>query len=149
MKTFKAPRQGGKTRLAVEAANACGGYLVVKNKQEAKRVFHNFKLDRFPITYKDVFEGMKGSYVRNIVIDNMDDFVIYTVNLQLLNVVATTIDDEFESHNEIVMDIRKRMEIERKDSERKYKALKKQLKEEYDRKEMIEHMRSIVERNGE
>lgn len=78
MKFLIKPRRGGKTVDAVKLANETGAYLVVRNQNWAREVDQLYKPNRFPVTYADVLEGrMRGSFVRNIVIDDVDAFIQY------------------------------------------------------------------------
>lgn len=69
-----------KTTISIKEANKRGAYLVVKDTREASRV-HRIAIDMgvnilFPITFNDILnDKMKGSFVRNIVIDNADMFI--------------------------------------------------------------------------
>lgn len=66
-------RRMGKTTKAVKLANETGAYLIVPNKHQAQQVSKEHKLDRYPITIHEFLaDKMKGSFVRNVVIDNAD-----------------------------------------------------------------------------
>ena len=74
MKIIGTERGKGKTTEAVKIANDTGAYLVVHNQDEVTRL--STKCNRFPITYDELLDGhMKGSFVRNIVIDNIEMFI--------------------------------------------------------------------------
>lgn len=74
MKLILKPIQGGKTTEAVKLANETGAYLVVANMHMAAHVAHSFDLDRYPVTFAELIEKqLKGSWVRNVVIDNLDE----------------------------------------------------------------------------
>lgn len=64
-------RRFGKTTRAIEIVNKRGGYLVVTDRKQA--IDANAKTERFPITFDELLKTkMRGSFVRNIVIDNFD-----------------------------------------------------------------------------
>ena len=67
----------GKTTEAIRLANETGAYLVVRSRDEALRVSKlNPSPNRFPVTFQEILEQrMRGSFVRNIVIDNVDLFI--------------------------------------------------------------------------
>ena len=144
MKVFTAPRQKGKTRLAVDAANASDGYLVVKDRHEAQRVMQNYKCDRMPVTYADVLQGrMKGSWVRNIVIDNIDDFVVYAC--QGLRVDLGTIDRDFVEPHRALQDLERRKNEHDADREERHRKFK----EEQLKTMQIMQMLNIIGKTGE
>jgi len=68
-------RGTGKTKRAVELAMATGAYLVVRNRDEAHRLSQEYPKLRFPVTFQELKDTrMQGSFVRNIVIDDLEDF---------------------------------------------------------------------------
>jgi hypothetical protein len=74
------PQRHGKTIEAIRLAAETGAYLIVVHAQEAMRVNElakSMNLDiRYPVTF-DEFDRtrMRGSMVRNVVIDNADEFL--------------------------------------------------------------------------
>ena len=76
MKVIFKPRQCGKTFEAAKIANDTGAYLVVDNVKQAKLIHKYFETKRFPLTFWELMESrLDGSYVQNIVIDNLDHFI--------------------------------------------------------------------------
>ena len=78
MKLLWSGRRAGKTTKAILLAHETGAYLIVINREEALRVSKLAdamdKPIRFPVTIEEFLHGgMKGSYVRNLVIDNADE----------------------------------------------------------------------------
>ncbi len=74
------PRRMGKTTKAIEQAAMSGAYIVVATRQDAQRVAKQAKEMecniRFPVTFDELLSGkMKGSFVRNIVIDDGDRLI--------------------------------------------------------------------------
>jgi len=58
----------------VEIANEMGAYLIVRDRQAAKRLSE--QTNRFPVTFEELLDSrMEGSRVRNIVIDDADEFL--------------------------------------------------------------------------
>jgi hypothetical protein len=77
MRIITRSRRAGKTTEAIKLVSKTNGYLVVMNKIEAQRVAKQAEemgLNiRFPITFSELIrDGLRGSFVRNIVIDNTD-----------------------------------------------------------------------------
>jgi hypothetical protein len=71
------PNRTGKTTECIKQAHKSGAYIVVINREEALRVSQYAEEIgcpvRFPVTFQELLKtGMKGSFVRNIVIDNGD-----------------------------------------------------------------------------
>lgn len=73
MRIIYKSRRCGKTTEAAKLANETGAYLACLNRDEVVRIVHQEKIqcDRFPITFEEI-EGLKRSWVRNVVIDNFD-----------------------------------------------------------------------------
>ena len=89
MRIISANRDGGKTTKAVELALETDAYLIVRDHNEAYRLSGLYPSLRFPVTFDELLNsGMRGSQVRNIVIDNADDFLRFVVG----SVGALTID---------------------------------------------------------
>ncbi len=69
-------RRGGKTTEAVKLAIQTGAYLIVPNRNEALRLSKEFPELRFPITWNEFLQSrMQGSFVRKVVIDNLDQCI--------------------------------------------------------------------------
>lgn len=91
MKLVHGTRTSGKTTRAVEIANEENAYLVVPTKHEATRVYHNYDLDRFPITYGEVLHGKhEGQHPQQVVIDNIEMFIARASNLRPVAGTLTT-----------------------------------------------------------
>lgn len=78
MKLLVGPRQSGKTTEAIKLANENDAYLAVRSQEMATNVYHSESypdLERFPITYDELLEGMARSRVRTVVIDDLEAFV--------------------------------------------------------------------------
>ncbi len=79
MKVIFNGRGMGKTTKAIKMANETGGYLLVHSYDEAVRLSRlpgDQKPLRFPVTYQEFLSGkMRGSFVRNVVIDNAEMFL--------------------------------------------------------------------------
>lgn len=70
-------RGKGRTQAMVQLANDTGAYLVVRNHQMAEYC-QKLGCKRFPVTYAELMgTQMRGSFVRNIVIDDADAFLAY------------------------------------------------------------------------
>lgn len=74
------PVRHGKTMEAIRIAARTGAYMIVANMDEAGRVAdlaQSMGLEvRFPITFDEYLRSrMAGSRVRNVVIDNADEFL--------------------------------------------------------------------------
>ena len=81
----------GKTRAAIQIANETGAYLVVQNAHIAQILSRFTK--RFPITYHALATaGVRGSFVKKIVIDDTDRFLEYVT--RGLEIEAITINKE-------------------------------------------------------
>ena len=92
MKILRKGRRTGKTTEAIKVANETGAYLVVHSKEEAKRVSDD--TDRFPITYSELLKGkMEGSFVRNIVIDNLEVFLQRALPGVKIELITTTCEE--------------------------------------------------------
>lgn len=73
MKIIIGKRQSGRTLQAIQIANNTGAYLVVHSHHQACLV--RDQTQRFPLSYDELLNGkLRGSYVRNIVIDNLEMF---------------------------------------------------------------------------
>lgn len=71
MKRIKKARRAGKTTDAISLANETGAYLICLNEEEKRRI--RDECQRNPVSFNELNEyGMRGSFVRNIVIDNFD-----------------------------------------------------------------------------
>ena len=79
MNIITGPRASGKTTKAIELANEKGAYLAVRTKHIANHIYYSDEypdLDRFPITHHELIgNGADGSFVRNVVIDDVDHFI--------------------------------------------------------------------------
>lgn len=122
MKLFTAPRQAGKTRVAVEVCIEIDAYLLVRNRQEAQRVFELYRNKglRFPVTYDEILKyPLKQSRLNKIVVDNVEDFAYHVLTRQCgVFPVMGTIDQDFMCSGQL----RDLVEIEReKKAEQEYK----------------------------
>lgn len=100
LRAISGPRYSGKTIEAIKLANKQGCYLVVRSPQEATRVFHQHrrdpvypKVDRFPITYRELLESRGGPYIIGYVIDDIGAFLREVVK-DGKPVIAFTLDEE-------------------------------------------------------
>ena len=67
-------RGEGQTTKAVELAKDTKAYLIVRDHKAAQRLSAENPELRFPITFEELIQTkMKGSYVREIVIDDVED----------------------------------------------------------------------------
>lgn len=76
MDVIKKARRMGKTTEAAKLSNETGAYLVVINRDHAKELNSSGKTKRNPVTFDEFRQdNMRGSFVRNIVIDDFDIFI--------------------------------------------------------------------------
>lgn len=81
MKLVNRDRGLGKTTEAVKQAHRTGAYIIVKDRRRAlycMQIAEELHLNiRFPVTFEEFLHSrMRGSHVRNIVIDDADDFFL-------------------------------------------------------------------------
>jgi hypothetical protein len=75
MKVIIGKRQTGRTSQAIRIANRTGAYLAVRNHRAATEV--GARTNRFPLTHHELSrECLRGSYIRNIVIDDLEEFLL-------------------------------------------------------------------------
>lgn len=74
MKIIHHGRRMGKTTKVIKLANDTGAYIVVPTRQDVMRLMeYNPPPDRFPLTWNEFLDcRMQGSFVRNIVFDDID-----------------------------------------------------------------------------
>ena len=82
MRIIGLARGTGKTLEAMRIAASLDIYMVVSNKQEANRVFHVMggkeRNMKYPLTYDELLNRhFNGSFVKSVVIDNIDDFTYH------------------------------------------------------------------------
>ena len=80
MRLLNTGRMMGKTTEAIKVAHKTGAYIIVPTRADALRVMgmaEGMALNiRFPITIDEYLRyGMDGSFVRNIVIDDLDRII--------------------------------------------------------------------------
>lgn len=80
MKVFIGSMRAGKTTQMIKQAAKTGAYIICMNMKEAKRVADQAEdmglQIRFPVTFQELLDNkMRGSFVRNILIDNCDSFL--------------------------------------------------------------------------
>lgn len=67
-------RGKGQTTEAVRIAKETGAYLIVRDKNTAIRISQQERDLRFPVTFNElIVSRMKGSAIKNIVIDDVED----------------------------------------------------------------------------
>jgi hypothetical protein len=81
MKIVNRDRGLGKTIETVKQAHRTGAYIIVKDRPralECMRMAEELSLNiRFPVTFNEFLDSrMRGSHVRNIVIDDADDLFL-------------------------------------------------------------------------
>ena len=150
MKLYTAPRQAGKTRIAVEMCIEIDAYLVVRNRQEAQRVFELYKHKnlRFPITYDELLKyPMKQSRLKKVVVDNIDDFAYHVITRQCgASPVMGTIDQDFMCSGQL----RDLVEIEkekRAEQDRRFAESQKRQAKAWEEARMINFMMNKIEEN--
>lgn len=89
MLTILKAKGAGKTTDCIAEANRTGAYLVVRDQDVAHAVAH--LTDRFPVTYGELLNGgMRGSFVRNIVIDDADALLRYVLPYLKIDAISLT-----------------------------------------------------------
>jgi hypothetical protein len=69
-------RRAGKTFEAVKLAIETDSYLVVPNRDQALLLSKQYPELRFPITWEEfISTRMRGSWIKKIVIDNLDQCI--------------------------------------------------------------------------
>lgn len=107
MRQFYFGPGSGKTTEAIKLANETGAYLICINEEEKRRIREQCK--RNPVSFAEFNSyGMKGSFVRNIVIDNFDVWLELELDKIMrafadLKVDGITYTDSFEEVFERVM----------------------------------------------
>lgn len=87
MKTIKKARRAGKTTEAIALANETGAYLICLNEQEKRRIRE--ECARNPVSFSELNDyGMKGSFVRNVVVDNFDMYFEQRLSQAIKDVLA-------------------------------------------------------------
>lgn len=91
----------GKTEEAIKLANKTGAYLLVANRMEANRIAH--RCDRHPVTLDEILDRqMRGSFVKNMVVDNADWILqTFLFHQGIHKVEAITINDPDFVHPEM------------------------------------------------
>jgi hypothetical protein len=78
----------GRTTDMVKLANETGAYLVVRDRNAAMRL--QDVCERFPVTYSELMQDrMRGSMVRNIVIDDADALLKYILSPLTIEGIST------------------------------------------------------------
>ena len=91
MKIVTRKRNKGKTTFAVKQAIKSGAYLVVRSHAVAVALARKYPTLRFPITYNELLrDHLVGSYVRNIIIDDADDFLRHVCPGLVIDLVTLT-----------------------------------------------------------
>jgi hypothetical protein len=82
MQIVNKARAMGKTTEAIKKAHETGAYMICLDRQEALRLSKqaedmNMPI-RFPVTWEEFLHSgkLKGSHVRNVVIDNADEIFL-------------------------------------------------------------------------
>ena len=87
MKAIQLSRQKGKTTEAIKIANETGAYLICLDHDEARRIRE--ECNRNPVSFSELnTHGMKGSFVRNVVVDNFDVYFERRLTEALRDVLA-------------------------------------------------------------
>lgn len=100
MKKIVKPRQSGKTIEAIRIASETGAYLIVHSMDEVVRVVHlasSLGLNiRHPVTFDEFLHrgGLRSSRVRNVVIDNADEFLARVFSGLTIEAATWTINDD-------------------------------------------------------
>jgi hypothetical protein len=146
MKILSLPRGKGKTSILCDMCIKMDAYLVVKNKEEAKRVFNDMAWGarglRFPITYYEA-SRMQGSWIKEVVVDNIDDFTHYIMRTQYgLNPIMGSIDYDFSDTTELT-------EVARNVREDKHRKMEKMVKQEQRRKKEQDEMEKVFPQHKE
>lgn len=85
MKVVTGPRQSGKTTEAIRLANEADAHLAVHTHERAEQVYHDEDypdLERFPITYRELRKGHRGTN-RRVVIDDLEMLLSSTFELPI------------------------------------------------------------------
>lgn len=85
-------RQSGKTTEAIKLANERDAYLVVHTKDRATHLYHSDKhpdLDKFPISYEELRDRQVGKHRLRVVIDDLDMFLSWMVDVPVEGVAMT------------------------------------------------------------
>jgi len=79
MKIICKARGEGKTTDAVKVAIETGAYLIVRDRRAVEYLSREYPDLRFPITFDEFLRGesVRGSFVKNFVIDDADEFIRY------------------------------------------------------------------------
>lgn len=81
----------GKTTKAIELANKTGAYLICISEEEKRRIREQCK--RNPVSFAELDSyGMRGSFVRNVVVDNFDAWLEMKLNILMRDFQGLKID---------------------------------------------------------
>ena len=89
-------RGTGKTTELIKKSSETGYYIIVATRQNARNVFElarSMKIDiPFPITIDEYFRGdkMRGSYVKNVLIDDVDEILKTIFNTVIIDTCTLT-----------------------------------------------------------
>lgn len=92
MNVITGPRGSGKTTEAIKLANEEGAYLAVHTQDRATHLYHSDNhpdIDRFPITYRELYEKKAVRPDLTVVIDDLDIFLRSEVYPNITGVAMT------------------------------------------------------------
>ena len=96
MKVFYMRRGEGKTRKIIELAVKNKAYIIVTDRRRAQSVYEmavkmGFPGMLFPVTVSEYMSNkMRGSYVKNVLLDDADDILQHIFSTVRINAISLT-----------------------------------------------------------